>query len=201
MNSPLVQSTINRALYAWRRVPPKPKSICRLLYDHECGIKRGNGKYPYLWRFYGAKIGYPMTVLLHGEGNVSLEEQWQAWFYYNNTPRAVAYTKGQGARPNTGWVNTVPWPMVRQIACPGDGMHHTYLVVDSIEGNRAYIESYDNSKQPSDYPYDYLNPFGIGYPDGKVGAAPCGLCYTFAIHNPGERLWVDVQDLTFFKSL
>lgn len=209
MNSPRIQSLINRSLYAWRRVPPKPMSVCRLLYDHECAIPRGDGQFPFLWRFFGARMGYPNTVALRGgRGDVELAEWWQEFFYQENTGKAVAYTKGHGSRPNTGWVNTQPWPRVKQIACSGDGVHHTYLVVTEIQGSRAYIQSYDNSKRPQDYPtkdfptvLNFLNPFGVGFPDGSVGGADCGLCYTFAIHNPGERLYVDVADLTFLRSL
>lgn len=202
MNSPKVQSTINKVLYSWRRIPPKNGSICRLLYDYECGIIRGNGLFPYLWRFYGAKWGYPNTVALRGgRGDVVLSEWWQEFFYMENTGKAVAFTKGHGDRPNTGWVNTQPWPDVKQIACSGDGIRHTYLVVDEVIGTRAYILGYDNSKRPTDYDIDYLNPFGVGFPDGHMGIADCGPCYTFVIHNPGERLWVDVQDLTFLRSL
>lgn len=202
MRSAKDQSGFNRAQYAHLYAPPTDKSICRILMDQECAVIRGDGEYPFLWRFYGAKEGYPMTVVLHGgSGFVHLKQWWQDYFVERNrqAPDALKFVKGRGAHPNTGWVNAQPWPTVRQIACAGDGLNQSYVVVDKVVGDRAYVQSYYNTIHPSEYKTEYLHPFGVGYPDDTVGAAKCGLLYTFPIANTGERLWMNIWDLTYLR--
>jgi hypothetical protein len=192
MMNPKIKSLLNRIRYAF--LPAARVGICRVRHDRESARIRGGGQYPYLSRFYDGKGGLPETVRFYGgKGNVRLAQVWQEFFEENNTNQAQKYLK----RLQSGWVNYGPWPKIEQICCASpDG---TYVVVNKIIGNRAYINCYDNSKIPADYQTDYLQQFGVAYPDDSIGLPPCGPAFTFAIKNPDELLWMHTDDLTFIR--
>lgn len=199
MLSPIAQSALNRLRYMW--LPPAKVGICRVLHDRECSRPRGGAKLPYLSRFYDPKLknirGLPETIRFNGgRGTVSLSTQWQVFFQMNNTPQAHKYL----TRLQSGWVNYGPWPKIEQLCTASP--QGTFVLVDRIEGNRAYIYSYQNDRQPSDYVnIDYLQLFGVAYSDDSISLPDCGKAYTFAIRNPSDgELWVDTRDLTFIRA-
>lgn len=198
MISSSMKSLLNRIKYAY--LPPAKVGICRVRHDRECSRIR-SGSYNYLTRFYDPKSaqirGLPETVRFYGgRGTVSLKPQWQTFFADKNTLGAETYLK----RLQSGWVNYGPWPKVEQLCTASP--QGTYVVVDRIEGDKAYIQSYSNDRNPSDYVnIDYLQAFGVAYSDDTIGLPPCGPAYTLAICNPGEKLWMWTADLTFIRKL
>jgi hypothetical protein len=194
----LVKSMLNRLRYAF--LPPAGVGICRVRHDRECARIRGNGRYPYLSRFYDAKIkqprALPETVRFNGgRGTVSLARPWQNFFDGWNTPAAEQYLK----RKQSGWVNYGPWPKIEQLCTAS--VEGTFVVVTHKIGRKCYIASYSNDKTPLDYPdIDYLQRFGVVSTDDSIDGPPCGTAYTFAIANPGEQLWMNQDDLTFVRS-
>ncbi len=197
MLNPIVQSTLNRIRYS--TLPPAKAGICRVRHDKECSRPRGGAKLPYLSRFYNTQVdvyGLPETVRFNGgRGSVTLAPQWEAFFERNNTNPAKKHLK----RPHSGWRNDGDWPRVQQLCTASP--RGTFVLVDRIEGDRAYIYSYHNDRHPNEYiNIDYLQLFGVAYSDDSVGLPDCGPAYTFAIANKGERLWMDVRDLTFWRA-
>lgn len=197
MLSPAKQSALNKSRYIYL---PGPKvGICRIRHDRETSVPRGNSRYPWLSRFYDPGLavprGLPETVRYFGDkGNITLAPQWVEFFKEHNTPVAQSYIM----RPQSGWRNYGTWPTVEQLGFGGD-----YVVVTKMIGDTCYIESYDNSKYPADYPrYDYLQNFGVVYTDDTIEAgSPVGPAYTFIIAKPGVRLWMHAYDLTFVRTL
>lgn len=194
-----IKSAQNREQY--QDLPIAQVGICRIRHDKES--PRARGSFPYLSRFYDPKShkvrGLPEPVNFYGGkiGNVKLAKVWQDYFDENNSEAAQIYTYGRdGQKLDSGWVNKQPWPTVRQVGWGG-----AYVVVTKITNGRAYIECYDNSKTPADYARDYLQQFSVVYTDDTLSLPDCGKCLTFAICNPGEKLWMNVEDLTFFRAL
>lgn len=181
-------------------LPPARPGICRVLHDKECSRPRGGAKYAWISRFYDPKAsqirGLPETVRFGGgRSTVTLQPQWQAFFAEHNTPAAQQYLK----RPYSGWRNDAEWPRVQQLCTASP--QGTFVVVDRIEGDRAYIYSYRNDRHPSDYiNIDYLQGFGVAYNDDSIGQPPCGRAYTFAISNKDDNLWIDKRDLTYWRA-
>lgn len=187
-----VKSLLNRARYAL--LPGAQVGINRIRHDREFNGVRGPGRYPYLSRFYGLnRPGLPETVrYTGGKKTVHLSDAWVGHFLEINAehPEAIAHLK----KLQSGWVNYGPFPTVEQLGFGGD-----YVVVTHIVGNRAYINSYDNSLSPSNYKEDYNQAFHIVYPDDSIGSPDWGPAYTFVIANHGENLWIDVGNLTFIR--
>jgi hypothetical protein len=97
-------------------------------------------------------------------------------------------------RKQSGWRNYGDVWVVEQLGWGG-----AYVVVTHIDGHRAYIQGYNNSKRPEDYAIDFRQQFSVVYTDGTIGLPDCGLCYSIVIGN-GAPLWVDVDDLYFFRA-
>jgi hypothetical protein len=199
MNNPQVQSALNKLKYMW--LPKAKVGINRVLHDRECSRPRGGATYPYLSRFYDPKLkqvrSLPETVRFGGgkRGTITLSKQWIDFFFAENTGKAAKYL----TQLQSGWVNYGPWPKVEQLCTASP--QGTFVVVTKIDGNKAFIESYDNSKRPSDYEnIDYLQRFGMVGSDDSIGEPDQGPAFTLAIHNPGEALWIDVRDITFVRS-
>lgn len=207
-NSYATQSALNRA-YWQDRLAPCQVGINQILWDQQCSLvpQGSHSGLPYLWRFYRPNDptpdGLPAPVrygVYRADGNrnkikgfVELSPYWQYWFRRNNTAAALKYIK----RPDSGWVNKQPWPKVAQVGWCG-----SYVVVTKIDGNKAFIMSYDNSKRPRDYRgIDYLQQLTVGYSNDNTGLPDCGKCLTFAIRNPGEELYLDVRNLAFLRAL
>jgi len=188
-----VQSANNRKLYA--SLPGPRVGICRIRHDRECSEKRGGGTYPYLSRNYSQQKvrGLPETVRYNGDsGHVVLDPPYEQLIRQHNSAAAFAYL----SRPQSGWVNFGKWPQVEQLGFGGD-----FVVVTAIEGDKCYIESYDNHQSPAWYQRDYLQLFGVVYSDDSVGVPDCSPVTTCVIANPGERLWMHSYDLTYFRPL
>lgn len=202
MISAKLQSQLNQSLYG--HLPPARVGICRILHDRECSRIRGGSlaewwlglRYPYLSRFYNPAAkklrGLPETVRYNGgRSHVRLSIDWVDFLWSHNTNIAAEYLM----RPDSGWRNKGDTSTVEQLGWGG-----AYVVVTHIDGNKAYIESYDNSRNPDSYiDRDYLQLFSVIDQSNNLSGSPVGNAYSFVISNPGERLWIDTQDITFVR--
>lgn len=154
-----------------------------------------------LWQEEGIRFrGLPETVRINGgRGTVQLPEDWVAYLDKINSPDARRFLR----RLQTGWLNYGPFPKMEQLTFGGD-----YVFVTHVEGERAYIKSFNTANPP---PYDgpdmtspytmshdpFIQIFSTVYTDGTYEmATSIGLVFTFVIANPDDGpLWIDIHDL------
>jgi hypothetical protein len=145
--------------------------------------------------------GLPETVRINGgRGTVELSPVWVAFLDRINTPDAQRYLR----KLQSGWLNYGPFPKMEQLTFAGNFVHVTH-----IDGERAYIKSFNNADPPPESGPDKTTPYSMShdplihifstvYTDGSWEmATPVGLVFTFVIANPDDGpLWIDIKDLT-----
>lgn len=184
----------------WAHLSPAGIGINMVRWDEQCYGVRPRGTLPNISRFYDQNVnikGLPAPVGTHGdEGNARLSQWWQDYFDSINSLKARIYTYGKNKRKlNSGWVNTVRWPVVRQVTWCG-----AYVVCDERDGDMLRIKCLDNAKRPADYAgQDFRQSMSVLYNDGSKGYPDADPVYTFLIANPGKSLWMNAYDLTFVR--
>ena len=144
--------------------------------------------------------GLPETVRINGgRGTVELSPAWVAFLDRINTPDAGRFLR----KLQSGWLNYGPFPKLEQLTFAGN-----FVYVTHIDGERAYIKSFNNADLPPETGPDKTTPYTMShdpfihifstvYTDGTWEmATPVGLVFTFIIANPDDGpLWIDLNDL------
>ena len=145
-----------------------------------------------LWMEGWKKLrGLPATVRINGgKGTVELSPAWVKFLDRINTPDAQRYLR----KLQSGWLNYGPFPKMEQLTFGGN-----FVEVTRIEGNKAFIKSYNNADAPPDTtgPNTLIQSFSVVYTDGSWEmSTPVGTVYTFIIANPEDgELWIDIENL------
>lgn len=205
MPAPL-QSKLNEFTYGRRVVPVTGRCVAMVLHDRATAHPRGAGHYPFLSRFYNQNrkvLALPESVRVQGgaKGTVKLNDMYYNFLRERNTrigPDGTSDTRAWKyvSRPDSGFRNKGDARTFEQVTWGG-----AFVVVDEVFNDRAYIESYDLSVSPYDYPYDYLQRMSAVANDDSVVYPDPDPVFSFLIAWPGERLYMDLADLTFFREL
>jgi GH25 family lysozyme M1 (1,4-beta-N-acetylmuramidase) len=180
-------------------IPPvvtPPASIAgyyRILHDNEHPLSerlpRAKG-----W-VKGKKLrGLPETYRYQGgRGNLVLAPWWVDYLKKINSPDAIRYL----SKPDSGWLNTGGKWQVEYLTFGGN-----FVYVSRIEGNKAFINTYNNADVPpiGMGPNILVQKFGVVYNDGHHASGTdtkVGMAYTLLITRPEDhgKVWIDVNNL------
>lgn len=197
----LLPVTIAPTLTFCERTPTPAAALGKLLpgiwrVRHDVERARWNCK-ARLWEENWKKLrGLPETVRINGgRGTVELSPAWVEFLDSINTPDAQRYLR----KLQSGWLNYGPFPKMEQLTFGGN-----YVEVTRIEGNKAFIKSFNNADPPpkidlstETLPNTLIQAFSVVYTDGSWEMyTPVGVAYTFIIANPKDgELWIDIENL------
>jgi len=150
-----------------------------------------------LWKPEWKKLrGLPETVRINGgRGTVELPPEWVDFLDRINTPDAQRYLR----KLQSGWLNYGPFPKMEQLTFGGNYVHVTH-----IDGNRAYIKTFNIADPPpvgrlpyTEEPDPLIQTFSVVYTDGSWEMeTPVGMAYTLILANPEDGpLWIDIENL------
>lgn len=150
--------------------------------------------------------GYPATEsIFGGKGSVKLSDAWLDLVCLINGPVGCKYLfvdyknypHCRIFKPNVGWHNKGFDNLVEQLTFSGN-----IVEVTSVEGNRAYIRTFFNDQKPPAPIWpdkDHLDPlvqlFTTQYRNKLDMTTDGRYPRTLIIANPGERLWIDIENL------
>ncbi len=144
-----------------------------------------------LWKLY-KKLPFPPATLRFygGKSTVRLSSAAIAFLGRINSPAAMKFLNVKDG----GWRNKGDSWHVEQLGFEGN-----LVDVIKIKGNKAYIRTLFNNKMPTQANYDacVMHQFHCVTRQNTLVRPDCGLCLILVIANPGEELWIPLDELGY----
>lgn len=181
------------ARYIGTSAPNPPVDVTHQYYRVKDDLEAGVPPRPYI------RDGLPATVRLRGGKDfVRLPDKWMEYVRSINTAAAYNYI----FKPASGWHNQGDLCRVEQVTFAGN-----ILDVTRIEGNRAYIRSFDVGSDPPASPImpnvSNLHPlvqlFTTQYLRWLDMTTNGRYPRVLIVSNPGEELWIDIGEIRPYK--